>query len=331
MSLTWLNVLTLVENVFSLVVVSTYIIAAAIAEGGNIAFVCICPFIVIAGQAAVFLYSKHFIVENNRRTMHRDDNWSEFVGEQARIRPMITNYRRGYKQAMLFEEIHEKYNENKEYANAWWGVTLWRVSTVAEVVATAFLAAGGTAVLRHQMHVGTFVTALGAISEFGGLTGGIFQAVFDLMKGYASVAKISELFNTSTRREKLKAGYERRRHLVGTANKKAAAHGDTPLYDETKEQIVLQHVEYQHEQIERADGDNKPPIERFEIPRVSAVIEAGSVIALTGSGSTGKTTLMRIMARHFVPTNGWVSYPDYWRVRILDAMDPPYFFKVPSL
>jgi ABC-type multidrug transport system fused ATPase/permease subunit len=328
-NLTWLNVLTLVENIFSLLVVSIYIIAAAIAEGDGVLFIIACPFVVIAGQAWVFFHSKRFIVEDNRATMGHDDNWSEYVAERSQLRPLITNYRWGQKQAKKFEKIHEGYNDTKEYAKYWWGVTLWRVATVAEVVATIFLAVGGTAVLQGQLHVGTFVTSLGAISEFGGLTGAIFQAVFDLMKGYASVVKISELFNTSTRRQKLKIGLERRSRLVELANKKAKEGGGGGLYDDTKEEIVMHDVSYEHEQIQREEGnENKPPIERFEIPRISAVIEAGSVIALTGSGSTGKTTLMRIMARHYIPTQGWVSYPDYWRVRLLDAMDPPYFFKV---
>ena len=76
-------------------------------------------------------------------------------------------------------------------------------------------------------------------------------------------------------------------------------------------------------------GDGAP-LEPFQLPRVTAVIQAGSVVAITGDGGTGKTTLMRIMARHYQPTHGWVSYPEYWRVRLLDAMDPPYFFKVCS-
>lgn len=53
----------------------------------------------------------------------------------------------------------------------------------------------------------------------------------------------------------------------------------------------------------------------------------GSVIALVGEGSSGKTTLLRLLARQHIPSSGWISYPEYWRVRYLDAIDPPYFFK----
>lgn len=54
---------------------------------------------------------------------------------------------------------------------------------------------------------------------------------------------------------------------------------------------------------------------------------SGSVIALVGEGSSGKTTLLRLLARQHIPSSGWISYPEYWRVRYLDAIDPPYFFK----
>ena len=45
-------------------------------------------------------------------------------------------------------------------------------------------------------------------------------------------------------------------------------------------------------------------IEGFKLPRISAVIEAGAVIALTGSGGSGKTTLLRVLARQMEPEAG---------------------------
>mmetsp|Transcript_29159 Transcript_29159/g.78242 ORF Transcript_29159/g.78242 Transcript_29159/m.78242 type:complete len:446 (-) Transcript_29159:56-1393(-) len=71
--LTWLNCFTLVEKIFSLFVVSCYIIAMGISEGGNMLFVCVLPLVVIAGQAVVFVKSKGFIVDMNTETMRKDD------------------------------------------------------------------------------------------------------------------------------------------------------------------------------------------------------------------------------------------------------------------
>ena len=75
----------------------------------------------------------------------------------------------------IHPSIRSDFNEEWANTDGWWGVTLWRVAPVAECVATIFLGIGGTAVLNGNMLVGTFVTSLGAISTFGGLTGSIFQ------------------------------------------------------------------------------------------------------------------------------------------------------------
>lgn len=61
----------------------------------------------MVGQAAVFFWCKDTIIQQNIKTMHLDDEWSSFVVERANIRPLITNYRCGYKEADKFEKIHK--------------------------------------------------------------------------------------------------------------------------------------------------------------------------------------------------------------------------------
>lgn len=104
-------------------------------------------------------------------------------------------------------------------ADGYWGVVQWRVATVAEVIAMFFLGIGGMSVVNGSLNIGAFVTALGSISTFGSTTASIFGAIFDLMKGYASVFEISDIFNTMTRRSELFRARERRLNLMAQWSK----------------------------------------------------------------------------------------------------------------
>lgn len=116
-------------------------------------------------------------------------------------------------------------------ADGYWGVVQWRVATVAEVIAMFFLGIGGMSVLNGQLAIGSFVTALGSISTFGNTTASIFGAIFDLMKGYASVFEISDIFNAMTRRSELFKARERRLRLMKEwdkdKNKKSIDEGES--------------------------------------------------------------------------------------------------------
>ena len=68
------------------------------------------------------------------------------------------------------------------------------------------------------------------------------------------------------------------------------------------------------------------PVE-WTIPEVSAVIEGGSIIALTGAGAAGKTTFLRILGRQLFPTKGFLAYPGRWQVRFLDNTSSQMFFR----
>ena len=65
----------------------------------------------------------------------------------------------------------------------------------------------------------------------------------------------------------------------------------------------------------------------FKMPPISAIIDPCQVVALVGKGSAGKTTVLRILAQHLIPNTGFTAFPSRWRVRLLDAANPPFFFR----
>ena len=107
-----------------------------------------------------------------------------------------------------------------------------------------------------------------------------------------------------------------------------------------KSGIVLERVVYDHQPQPNLSGAKRAQRRFAEanvdlgsrpreptIPEVSAVIEGGSVIALTGSGAAGKTTFLRILGRQLFPTNGFLAYPGRWQVRFLDNTSSQMFFR----
>ena len=50
-------------------------------------------------------------------------------------------------------------------------------------------------------------------------------------------------------------------------------------------------------------------------PAISLEFEPGQLIAFSGSGGFGKSTLLRLLGKQLTPTDGFVTYPASWCVR----------------
>ena len=56
-------------------------------------------------------------------------------------------------------------------------------------------------------------------------------------------------------------------------------------------------------------------------PAMSVETPPGLIIAVTsksGGPAQGKSTLLRLLARQILPTDGFIVYPTRWRVRLCD-------------
>ena len=118
--------------------------------------------------------------------------------------------------------------------------------------------------------------------------------------------KLSELLNADTRRKQLFRGLQLTNHLIKDYRKSPANRWDP-------EALILHDVEYAFKLVHYRT-----------LPQISCTIEAGQIVALKGRGSVGKSCFLRILARHFMPSKGFVYYPSNWRVRFVDAS--PSFF-----
>ena len=145
-------------------------------------------------------------------------------------------------------------------------------------------------------------------AEFGTTIAEIYEEVFEVEQGSDSIRRVAALLNADTRRHQLRRGQERRHRLL-------RAYRSRPDMPWEYDSILCYELSYKHNSTS------------FSQTPLSFMIEPGAVVALTGRGGSGKTTLLRLIARHFIPTTGFVAYPESWRVRFLDGMNPPFFFR----
>lgn len=190
----------------------------------------------------------------------------------------------------------------------------------------------GIAAAQGYLPVATFVVFLSTITNIAPTLGTLFMNFFNgksqsqiciivvprsiliilpifklvVSKGYASMKKLSEFLNADTRRKQLFRGLQLTNHLIKDYRKSPANRWDP-------EALILHDVEYAFKLVHYRT-----------LPQISCTIEAGQIVALKGRGSVGKSCFLRILARHFMPSKGFVYYPSNWRVRFVDAS--PSFF-----
>ena len=182
------------------------------------------------------------------------------------------------------------------------------------------------------MGYGELVALLRTTNKFASVLSAIFSLVFTAAQGYASVSltgrggdgsdkqgttvrrpgprltsnssspsplqrqvlKIAEMLNAETRRKALLRARKRRLKLVSA-------------YVETRgiptDHIVMHQVEFSH-------GP-----ERLRLPPLSLDIAPETLVALKSNMPVGKTTLLKLLARMYLPTEGFIVYPERWRVR----------------
>ena len=122
-------------------------------------------------------------------------------------------------------------------------------------------------------------------------------------QGYAAIEKIALLLNEETRRKDLLKGQQRRAMLLQTYEATLPDGEHIP-----SSSVTIHNVTYRF-----------PQLEENVLPEISCIIESGQVVALKGGGSVGKQVMLRLIGRHFTPSEGFIDYPARWRVRFLDA------------
>ena len=244
--------------------------------------------------------------ERDLKAMGADDEWSSFMVQSAFLRQAITTFRKGFMVTNSFGKIHGSFNSQNFDATWYSKRTQWGAGAIPSIVEAVVLVIVGRSVERGEMSVGAFVVFMSTIASFSPTLGAVIMGIFEVGKGYANILKVASLLNADTRRKQLKRGADRRSRLLAKllATK-------PPTWNAGN--LILHDVSFRFNKLSTS-----------ELPRIHCNVEGGQAVALKGGGSMGKKLVLRLMARHFTPTTGFVYFPSRWRYRFLDAS--PTFF-----
>lgn len=127
-----------------------------------------------------------------------------------------------------------------------------------------------------------------------------------LQQGYAGIVKLANLLNSETRRKQLHRGAARRKRKMAAYTKTL---NDAANFDPEAPKLIVNDLTYIFKGQE--NSTLAEPM-NFEI-------RGGNVVMIKGGASIGKKNVLRLLARHFIPTTGFVHYPSRWRMRYMDA------------
>ena len=202
-----------------------------------------------------------------------------------------------------FEEVHKAFNGKAFQAAMYTKRTQIMANTITAVIAAFIMVTVGGAVARGDMGVASFVVFMSTINGFGPTIGSVFGELFNIGKGFASIQKLGNLLNADTRRKQLLRGQKRRAGLLGKY--KAGLPPDQPFDPDA---LIMHQVTY----LFKAQTESA-------LPPLECNMDGCQVVALKGGGSVGKKVILRLIARHFIPSTGFILYPTRWRMRFMDA------------
>lgn len=299
---------------------------------------CALPLAMIVTDTALLQSSAPKQSKLTSKHMEQSDVWGNFIISSADLRPVVTSYRQGNEVADSFESLHKTWNGMAFTAGNHLADTMWSAKAVPTLLAAALLFVAGREAMKDNIATGgefgvgvgagvalspesappkrlnatpsnpppptdprppEFVSLLNTTNKFGSTLGAIFGCVFRTAQGYSSIVKIAELLNADTRRKELLRGRVRRRAMVKAYEKKVRA---LPL-----DHIIIHDVTYNF-------GEHYSAL-----PPVSLDIQPELVVAIKSENSVGKSTLLKLLARTYLPSTGFIQYPERWRVRYVDA------------
>jgi ABC-type transport system involved in cytochrome bd biosynthesis fused ATPase/permease subunit len=316
----WMACFNLFGNLFKIIAMYAFVIYTAVSVSfktslkpqcttcnPDLMALIIIPFGMILMDAAWLSYSIYPASEKNLKAMEADDIWSSFMVQASFLRQVITTYRKGFKISETFEKIHKNYNNQAFEASLFSKNTQYMANFFPTISAALIMIFAGQQAIKQAMSVSTFVVFTNTVNSFGGVLAGVFMDLFQIGKGYASIKKLSALLNADTRRKQLLRGTERRKDEITSYIKEKKGPFDP-------DGIIIYDLAYSYS----SDGGNNLG------GSTSCYADGGQIIVLKGGGAVGKKTFLRLLARHFVPTQGFIYYPPRWRMRFMSAV--PLFF-----
>ncbi|CAK0854696.1 unnamed protein product [Prorocentrum cordatum] len=173
---------------------------------------------------------------------------------------------------------------------------------VIKAIEVSALLVGGMLASREIIQVGTFSTLFSAASSAASQFQSLFATMINMQTCYVGLWKTVEFMNVPTDLEKRKQNCESQRDQFAKLIKSKAMEDPTGI-TEDKVPICVKGVSFSYSCRTKAI-----------LRDVNLEIDQGSLVAIMGGNSSGKSTLMQVLADVLTPTQGQVFTPPHLRV-----------------
>ncbi len=197
----------------------------------------------------------------------------QFVETMTGIKA-VQAYRRGPRNQEIFDDVADRYRADNERTFRLLAIFMPAVKLVGNLTTGVVLLYGGYRVLHGEMTIGTLAAFL------------LYLRMF-----FEPMQEISQFFNTF---QSASSALEK---LAGVlAEKPAIADPAAPVQlDRINGEIAFRDVHFSYVP------------DRPVLPGLSLVVPAGQTVALVGTTGAGKTTIAKLIARFYDPTEGAVT------------------------
>lgn len=306
----WVSVFHLIQDIFMIVINLAWVVFLSI-EGRS--YILLFPALIAFVDYIIYECQNTKLTNLAKQGLLAGELWCDFFTEATDLRRLITDYRMGLDQAMTFSTQHAQYNKDDFRANELKRRTLYAATYMPAIIIGFIFGCSSTRWFSEDSatSLALFVTLVSVVKEYGNSLNSIFRHFCTFSDAAASIKLVAALLNSETRRKDLIKASIRRKKMVAQAI-------EDGIMVEDEERIVVHNLGYSY-------SSTKTRFRKSTIKQLFLCLEPGKIIGLDATNAgTGNRTLMKLLARQLLPQEGFIYYPNEWRVRFIDA--PPLLY-----
>ena len=263
----------------------------------------IIPVVIFASDFTVTIKNYHKSARIAYEAGEAGDEVTSYGAELSSLRQTIEDADKTQQCLSGYRRLHAHANDVLVRGVMHGSASEYTARWISTLLSTGLFGITGYLVIANGYPVANFVTLYNSMMSFSATLTGIFDASFRILEGYGPVMKLREVLNAETHNKELLRFSRQQRKLRDALEKDASV-----MRPIAGNELRLQGVAFSF--------DNEAEV----FPALSFGIEPGQVVALHSPPSFGSRTILQLIARHIVPSEGLIQYPSSWRVCYIDSI-----------
>lgn len=269
----------------------------------NEVFLVLAPWPFLFPIVYFYIHSREANTELARKAMDKAKvSLDTYVGQTVEHYRTVADY---WARPLVMSQAEEKigvYNERLVHAGARRANDEAFFGWVIQAMECLQVVAGGVLARSAIIQVGTFSALLSAAVTAAGQFQSVLKAIMEMQACYVSMWKAVDFINVPTDLRQRKIGSQARRAMFAEMVRQTASAGPSVIIEDTVP-ICVESLTFTYS-----------GYKRNVLSEANLVIDQGSFVAVVGDNSSGKDTLLQIIASVLLPTTGKLFVPPHLRV-----------------